>query len=47
MIGAGHSRPGMVGRAPQRILGSKNKDIDASEEIWRFVSRFRREGPGL
>lgn len=44
VIGAGHSRPGMIGRVPERLLGRKNRDIDASEEIWRFVSQFTNAG---
>lgn len=42
VIGAGHSRPGMPGRIPERILGEKNEDIDASSEIWSFLKQFTR-----
>ena len=36
VINGGHSRPGMLGRVPERLLGPKNNDIDASEVIWAF-----------
>ena len=38
VINGGHSRPGMVGRVPTRLLGPKNEDIDASEVIWQFFA---------
>jgi polyhydroxybutyrate depolymerase len=40
LTGAGHVWPGQPGHL--RLLGTPTKVIDANEEIWKFVSRFRR-----
>jgi len=48
LTGAGHGWPGHRSPAPERIMGPDTTVIDAAEEIWRFVSRFRRaEAPPL
>lgn len=42
LTGAGHGWPGgHVGRR-QRIVGPDTRVLSAAEEVWRFVSRFRR-----
>lgn len=41
LTGAGHVWPGQPTHFP-RMLGTDTTVIDANEEIWRFVSRFRR-----
>jgi polyhydroxybutyrate depolymerase len=41
LTGAGHVWPGQPRRAPS-LLGTPTTVIDANEEIWKFVSRFRR-----
>jgi polyhydroxybutyrate depolymerase len=38
VINGGHTWPGSSGSG----LGNTNRDIDASEEIWRFFSRFKK-----
>jgi polyhydroxybutyrate depolymerase len=40
LTGAGHVWPGQPGHL--RVLGTPTTVIDANEEIWKFVSRFRR-----
>lgn len=40
--GGGHSWPSSkFSRSIQRIVGSTTFDIDASQEVWRFLRRFR------
>jgi len=41
LTGAGHVWPGQPDRG-LRVLGTPTTVIDANEEIWKFVSRFRR-----
>ncbi len=43
LTGAGHGWPGGDAGRRQRIVGPDTKVIDASEEVWRFVSRFRKD----
>jgi polyhydroxybutyrate depolymerase len=45
--GGGHRMPGRGSDARypalvDPVLGFQNHDIDAPEEIWRFLRRFRR-----
>ena len=42
LTGAGHGWPGHASPLPERIMGQDPAVIDAAEEIWKFVSRFRR-----
>ena len=43
LTGAGHGWPGAdVGRR-ERLVGPGTKVVIAAEEVWRFVSRFRKE----
>jgi len=43
LFGSGHGWPGVeVGPLVQRLLGPPTTLIDASEEIWAFVSQFDR-----
>ncbi|HTO13406.1 MAG TPA: alpha/beta fold hydrolase [Candidatus Binatia bacterium] len=42
LTGAGHGWPGHASPLPERIMGQDTVIIDAAEEIWKFVSRFRR-----
>jgi polyhydroxybutyrate depolymerase len=42
LTGAGHGWPGSRSVLPARIMGPDTTVIDAAEEIWRFVSPFRR-----
>ncbi|HXT20065.1 MAG TPA: PHB depolymerase family esterase, partial [Thermoanaerobaculia bacterium] len=42
LTGAGHVWPGQQPGRGLRLLGTPTTVIDANEEIWRFVSRFRR-----
>jgi polyhydroxybutyrate depolymerase len=42
LTGAGHVWPGQVPGRGLRLLGTPTTVIDANEEIWKFVSRFRR-----
>jgi len=39
--GGGHTWPGAIGNSG---IGNTNQDIIASEEIWKFVSRFNLDG---
>lgn len=40
VIGGGHGRPGAEGRQRERFTGPTNRDINASEVIWRFFSEL-------
>lgn len=40
--GGGHTMPGGTSPASPRLVGTTNMDIVAREEIWAFVSQFRR-----
>lgn len=42
LTGAGHVWPGSQPDPRLRLLGTPTTVIDANEEIWRFLSRFRR-----
>jgi len=42
LTGAGHGWPGSHSVLPERIMGPDTTVIDAAEEVWRFVARFRR-----
>jgi len=42
LTGAGHGWPGHRAPVPERLMGPDTTVIDAAEEIWKFVSRFRR-----
>ena len=42
LTGAGHGWPGGHAALPERIMGPETTVIAAAEEVWRFVSRFRR-----
>ena len=42
LTGAGHGWPGHASPLPERVMGQDTTVIDAAEEIWKFVSRFRR-----
>jgi polyhydroxybutyrate depolymerase len=42
LTGAGHVWPGWPGQPGLRVLGAPTTVIDANEEVWKFVSRFRR-----
>ena len=42
LTGAGHGWPGHRSPVPERLMGPDTTVIDAAEEIWKFVSRFRR-----
>lgn len=42
VVGGGHTRPGMVGRSPKRLVGLQNRDINASETIWSFFEAVGR-----
>jgi polyhydroxybutyrate depolymerase len=42
LTGAGHGWPGHTSPLPERIMGPDTTVIDAAEEIWKFVARFRR-----
>ncbi|HXT51692.1 MAG TPA: PHB depolymerase family esterase [Thermoanaerobaculia bacterium] len=42
LTGAGHVWPGQQLSRGLRLLGTPTTVIDANEEIWKFVSRFRR-----
>ena len=42
LTGAGHVWPGQQLGRGLRLLGTPTTVIDANEEIWKFVSRFRR-----
>jgi polyhydroxybutyrate depolymerase len=42
LTGAGHGWPGHISRLAESIMGPDTTVIDAAEEVWRFVSGFRR-----
>jgi len=42
LTGAGHGWPGHRSLLPERLMGPDTTVIDAAEEIWKFVARFRR-----
>ena len=42
LTGAGHGWPGHGSPLPERLMGPDTTVIDAAEEIWKFVARFRR-----
>jgi len=42
LTGAGHGWPGHRSPLPERLMGADTTVINAAEEIWKFVSRFRR-----
>ena len=42
LTGAGHGWPGASGPGLERIIGPRTDVIQAAEEVWRFVSGFRR-----
>lgn len=46
LTGAGHGWPGASIGWRQRIVGPDTGVIDASEEVWRFVSRYRKAPDG-
>jgi polyhydroxybutyrate depolymerase len=41
----GHNWPGKPGRIPPEIAGTVSTEIDASEVIWNYFSRYRRGVP--
>lgn len=44
LTGVGHAWPGDTSsRLPERLVGPHTTLINAGQEVWRFVSRFRRE----
>ena len=42
LSGAGHGWPGGDAALPERLVGPDTRVISASEEGWRFLSRFRK-----
>jgi polyhydroxybutyrate depolymerase len=42
LTGAGHGWPGRHSTLPERLMGPDTTVLDAAEEVWRFVARFRR-----
>lgn len=38
--GGGHTWPGGLQYLPARIIGKTSRDLNASEELWRFFSQF-------
>jgi polyhydroxybutyrate depolymerase len=42
LTGAGHGWPGGVSGLSEATIGPDTDVIDAAQEVWRFVSRFRR-----
>jgi len=42
LTGAGHGWPGGPSQLPERLMGPDTSAINAAEEAWRFLSRFRR-----
>lgn len=40
--GGGHTWPGGDRYLPERVVGKRSSDLDASVELWRFLSRFSR-----
>lgn len=48
LTGAGHGWPGSRSPLPERIMGPDTTVLDAAEEAWRFLARFRRaDAPAL
>lgn len=48
LTGAGHGWPGSHSPLPERIMGPDTTVLDAAEEVWRFVARFRHpDAPAL
>jgi polyhydroxybutyrate depolymerase len=43
----GHTWPGGEQYLPQAIIGKTSRDLNASEEIWRFVSRYSLPEEGV
>ena len=43
--GGGHTWPGGVAYANERLVGRVSRELDASEEIWRFMYRNARSNP--
>jgi polyhydroxybutyrate depolymerase len=43
LTGAGHGWPGSDVGPRQRLVGPNTKVIIAADEVWRFVSRFRKQ----
>ena len=45
IVEGGHTLPGRTrsNRVTQRLLGNVNNDIDSSQIVWEFVSRFSRK----
>jgi len=41
--GGGHTWPGAVQYLPEYIIGKTNRDINASEIIWEFFSKHKKE----
>lgn len=41
--GGGHTWPGAVQYLPEYIIGKTNKDINASEKIWEFFSKHKKD----
>lgn len=42
LTGVGHVWPGADSRIQERLLGPDTELIDAADEVWRFLKRFRR-----
>ena len=42
MNGGGHTWPSGIQYLPVRLIGPVNRDINGSETIWSFLSRFSR-----
>jgi polyhydroxybutyrate depolymerase len=42
LTGAGHGWPGGPSPLPERVIGPSTTVISAADEVWRFVSGFRR-----
>ena len=40
ILGGGHTWPGSTQYLPQRLVGKVSGELNASDEIWNFVSRF-------
>jgi polyhydroxybutyrate depolymerase len=45
LTGAGHGWPGGDAALDPRLIGPSTHVISASEEVWRFVSGFRKQAP--
>lgn len=43
VLGGGHTWPSGAQYLPEGIIGKTSKDLNASEVIWTFFKRFRRE----